>query len=43
VRFSTFSRTGARVLISAGVYIIVEPAGDQRALVLCPPLPLLLR
>lgn len=37
-RFSTFSRTGVSVRISAGVYKIVEPTGDQRAFVLvCPP------
>ena len=37
-RFSTFSRTGVSVRISAGVYKTVEPTGDQRAFVIvCPP------
>lgn len=30
-RFTTFSRTGVSVRISAGEYKIVEPLGDQRA------------
>ena len=41
-RTSTFLRTGVSVRISSGVYKIVEPTGDQLALVFVCPLILLL-
>jgi hypothetical protein len=42
-RFTTFSRTGVSVRISAGEYKIVEPGEAQRAFFLvCTLLPLLL-